>query len=1026
MPVTPSLIDPVYHPLDPRNATPVTPMEQLAIGGLNPYRSSYWADFKASLGFLPQGISAEEAVLRRENAKQGFLQRNIAGTLAAVRGGAMISSYIGGTAITGGVGGLVTGGFIDTAVGGLWKVSGLSTLQENMRNRAFAEDIGQVVARGTGATLSGHGFKRDEIRELQGFLKDASGRFDVSLEDIQKDVVGYVNAGLFRNVSNVDEFKKQFGQLKKNVSEIVKVLGTTQEEAMQMMSEVTQSGIGQGALACGLQNAQMLSRRTGIAVGNFVSAGVSTAQSFQGTGIGANAGFNMGMGNVGAVQYGLQQGTISANTMFQLGGSTENVAFAAAQQQMSFLNSPLGTMMARAAMNPDGTIDLQKYLQYTQSGQITGEGGVLDIAYRNMRGGGINTWTNNQDAIRTMIASQSSDFLNLTMMSSIRSYAGQMGADPQVVATQMGGFTNDTYQLISGMLMASPGPGGTMSERNLGRMSRRGLLRQYQRGDTAWSEFWRTSAYEWGELGSAISTPFDWVGNQVSNTIDYLTTPKGAIDYLASDRDIAMRAIKRGAKVESLDIPGLNVSGLRIYEDETWGADASEIILADIRKGTIREEDITKYNLEEVYSLPAFKEYVESLEGGKNLYKRGMLSDLRQSHKYRTELVKKHLPGVQGFENAMWLSDREFRYGGERITIVKNEAELIASGNASNEMIKLGQIIGRTDRSKIDALDAIDGVSFSELQEKLYNYQKNNKKDFKAAKTANAKFNKILEVTEFTREMIMNSDDPQAVINTILIAAENANLGVDLKELTITDYGSGLFGKRAYKKGLKKDVDSFVNKVDMALNTADGDLRSDAREYLKEETTQGMLNELFLAYEAGDEGEIGRRMNKIISGAKGKKAKEDLAQLFNMDPAKLFEHFKTRFEIDKETGMSDYERGIFFRLDIAAEQFGTEGELTHEQIKENLERADFTTEEIEAMSPATLNRVGAYAMLPTQMRGRMIGGGPDISTGADAGQTQINKEILLALQQITMELKGERKGIGGGLVEIYNAIKPKK
>lgn len=1007
MPVTPNLTDPAFHPLDPRNATPVTPMEQLAIGGLNPYRSSYFEDFKAALGFLPDTLTPEEAVLRRENARIGFLRRNLAGGLAATRGAAMISAYVAGSTAVGGVGGLAVGGFIDATVGGLWKVSGLSALQENMRNRAFAEDIGQVVARGTGATLTGHGFKQDEIRELHGFLKDASGRFDVSLEDIQKDVVKYVNAGLFNNVSNVDEFKKQFGQLKKNVSDIIKVLGTTQEEAVQMMAEVNQSGISQGALAGGLQTAQLLSRRTGISIANFIGAGVSTAQGFQGTGISAGAGFNLGMGNVGGVQRGLQMGTISPNTMFQLGGSTENVAFAATRQQMGFLNSAIGETLMRAAMTPEGKIDMERFVQLAAGGDLVS---ATDAAYRNMQGRGYATWRNNQDMMKSALVNTLGENLNVAMLSSIRGYANRMGLDPQLAATQFGGFTNDTWRLIEGMVMASPGPGGTMQERDLARMARRGLMRQYQRGDTPWSDFWRTSAYEWGEFGGAAADPFRWVGNQVRNTYDYLTRPKGAIDYLESDVGVAERAMRRGG----VDIAGIETIGGNVWTDETWGADASEIALADIRKGIVRESEIDKYSLKEIYNMDEVRKQIESLEGGVDRYKWGKtnLSNMMK-------VVQEALPGVQGFENALILEDRKMRYGAATVTVLKNKANFIAEGKTGKEMIVLAQILGRSDRSKIDALDAIGDQGLSRIQNRLYQYAKNNKKEF-AAMGPEKKLMTIMERAGVSRETIQDSDQAQEMMNALLIAAENAGLGFDLKSLTETKYGSGIFGRMMFRKDKDKNLNDFTSKIDQALEGIGGDLGLEAKKYLKDNTTQALLNELYVAHDAeAGEGELQKRVNKIIRNAPDA-AKADLRQLFNMNQEDLFKNFQKRFGIDEESLISQYEQQIFYKLDLAVEQFDLGGELTEDKIKENLRRAKFTDEEIAAMPPETISRIGAYKMLPL-MRGRMARGGPGISTGANAVQEDINKQVLEALQALTQEIKGSgRKGLISTAVELYN------
>lgn len=999
MAATPILTDPIYHPLDPNNAAPVTPIQQMMIGGTMPYRSSYWSDFKTSIGLLPSNApSLEEAIIRRENARGNFARRNMAGALSAVRGGSMIAAYGAGTMISGGVGGFAIGTVIDTAIGAAWNASGLGGMQEMIKNRAFIEDLGQIVARGTGATLSGHGFKSGDIGEIQSFMKDASKRFDVGLEDVQKEIGSFINAGLFRNVSNVDEFKKQFGQLKKNVSEIVKVLGASQEEGLALMAELNQSGISNSMVSLGLQGAQTMSRRTGISVSSFISAGAATAQSFQGTGLSADAGFQLGMTNLSNVQRGYQMGTISPNTMFQLGGSAENVAFAMTQTQMGFMNSPIGQMLLRGAMDPGGDINAQKLLNLSGAGV----GAITAAAAQAMSGGGYQTFTNNQEQIKSNLIKNNPEMLNILMMTSMQNIAGQFGISPQTLGTTYGGFTNDTWRLTEGMLLSAT-PGGTMQERDLTRMANQGLAKQFRRSGSGYNRWWRNRGYELGQIVDTVSSPFASFGGNVLAGLEELSGPKDTIDFLDGDMEVAIRAIiKRGDSSKS--IADMSYGG-EIWYDRL-GVDNSDIIFSAINQGIIDKDKINMRSLDDLYNNDGPIRTAIENKIGRGAYRR---------HKYNPDAMLRHvkeaMSGKPEYENVQFLQNKSlstFFRGGE-MQVIMNMPALEEEIRITNEVASLGRIYGQLDVSKREIVSEIGTDNISALREKLNENIVKNKDILKKYNTGDAdqKLQMLMEHAGITEEQILEAKDPQAFINTLYLAAGNANLVIDTAGLVEMDLGVSPNTMKAYNKKVDKHRKSMTSKLNSALTEEWLDLST--RRYLRGDKMAHRLNEYFNA--GDDDKKKNQVLAKMLNEAPDKNARREIARLFDKDGLEeTMDALEYSFGEVEGADISRFEQLAIWKSELKEDQYGTGAKIDIEKTRELLIRGGVGSEaEIGALSSSKVADIGRLLALPSR-GGIMTPGGAGISR--PDSQAALNLSIALSLHALANRIDGGKNNRG--------------
>jgi hypothetical protein len=912
----------------------------------------------------------------------------------------MMGAYGAGTVMTGGtmVGGMVIGTGIDTVTSGLWKVSGLTALQESLQNRGFIEDIGQVVAKGTGATLSGHGFRRGEIRGLNDFMQDATKRFDMSLEDVQKEMVGFINEGLFKNSSNVDEFKKQFGQLKKNVKDIIETLGTTQEEAITLMSDLNQSGMSSGGMMLGIRNAQQLSRRTGIATSAFLDAGQATAQSFQGTGLSADAGFNIGMGNLGAVQRGIQLGNIGANTQFQTGGSPDQIAWTMTQKQMQYLNQPLAQYAMRAAMTDRGTIDPLGFLRYSQMGATE----VYNAAIENMRGipGSEAMFVNNLESMKSTLVSQDNGLLNTAMLGGIYRYAAESGVDPQYLATQQFGMTNAEWDLLHGVLQSTPSPRGTLQEQQLAKRARENITRQYIRYDGPLRTFGRGVGYGLGQISEGLMMPFTEAGAGISGWVEDIITPNDIMNMIPADRRVALEAMKRtGTRFQDNSLYGGN-----IWSDD-FGIDNSEILRAGVQKGLFTNEDIGRKSISEAYVDKNVRKAVMARYGISG-YAAGVASD-----RIALSQLRNVVTSAEGYEDALIVEDQTVLgsvLGRNAFSIIQNESVMRdvvrASNNVSGWAVDYGRI---EDKTKAETIEMIAGKDIGDLRRLLIETKNRGMMEDYASVSMDKKMSMLFKATGIKRSDITSKKE----MNTFLNMIESTTFGgLDTEQMSIVEFGIAPEDIEALNKIERKNLEDFTDELEGIRGI---NLRSKSERYLKSDEIQHKLHKLMLARSRGaDDNEIQKIQQSILSGTEDDKIRADVGRLLEVKDSVLYGALEGRFGMRAGLGTSLFEQEKYWESKIVADGLGSDIGLTPDEARAQLVRGGFgSRKDIKGWSDRRV--MDMTRIFATAIDGEISGGKPSIEQGLGANQIAVNMAIALNLQAMTETIKSLSAGNSG-------------
>jgi hypothetical protein len=154
----------------------------------------------------------------------------------------------------------------------------------------------------------------------------------------------------------IQQYEKNFIELRDTTAEVVKLLKTTIEGGMSVMKELQQSGFSVGAIKGQIRQAKAFGNLTGLGTQNMLQIGAAGAASVQGTPWSSTVGASM-------YQSGAAQAATIANAnrsgayAVQRVGGTAAAGAMIATAQMNVLSSGLGTRGVAYAMNTNGTID---------------------------------------------------------------------------------------------------------------------------------------------------------------------------------------------------------------------------------------------------------------------------------------------------------------------------------------------------------------------------------------------------------------------------------------------------------------------------------------------------------------------------------------------------------------------------------------------------------------------------------------------------------------------------------------------
>jgi len=376
--------------------------------------------------------------------------------LKAVGAGAMASSALGGGtlgAIGSGAVGLL-GPFALAAAGGYIINRGINESIERQRfMQSMSSDVEQYRDR-----LGFNGFTYQQASQLGYNLSRSMGKGGSFFSKEQQatihkialsnELISARGAGI--GGGTIQQYERNFEELKDTTEEVVKLLQTTIEGGMSVIKELQ----GKGFTSIRQIRQQVLQAKaygglTGIGSQNMMQLGAAGAQAVQGTPWSAVAGaetYQMGAATASGIA---ASGPAGAYAVQRVGGVAAAGA-AVGRFQMNLLQSGIGTKMAAYAMNADGSVN-QKRLDALLSGNVTSYGvvtGANQTGYAMGQGGRVMFPHYKEQLLNNLKAA---DRVKMTQRAFDLWRRGKAGTIEQQAYAFAGNYTNDSREQYMAM-----------------------------------------------------------------------------------------------------------------------------------------------------------------------------------------------------------------------------------------------------------------------------------------------------------------------------------------------------------------------------------------------------------------------------------------------------------------------------------------------------------------------------------------------------------------------------------------------
>lgn len=399
----------------------------------------------------------ERMAARMAGAALGGAQAttNTLGTLASVAGIASTAGALMGfgvPAAMGMAGSLPLGLALGAASAGLGAMgSGFQysgQVNQLLGNQTFANPANPV----------GRGFSSRDLQTLYGAVRavDQNDPF-VSMQDALRVTQRFGGEfGIQQGIRDADELSRRVSTLGKTLAQMAKTMGTTIDEAGEVMSMSRRAGFYTAADVMGNAQDLMFMRGRGFTPGQFgalQAAGAGMARSF---GLSGRAGARFAGGMARDLSLLMESGAVSEQALMDATGATTRNDAAMAFAQMS------QGVFQRMSGSGYGQAILAGLMQTDESGNYTGvnrgllremgAGGlgasqIRDIGGRNLgtRQGRL-TFLNNRDAILGDL--MSSDDAMASLLRALETTAEQGGVDAQQLVQQVTGLSSRDYRIL--------------------------------------------------------------------------------------------------------------------------------------------------------------------------------------------------------------------------------------------------------------------------------------------------------------------------------------------------------------------------------------------------------------------------------------------------------------------------------------------------------------------------------------------------------------------------------------------------
>lgn len=298
----------------------------------------------------------------------GALVGATAGRMVGTGVGAAVGSLLGpaGTAV-----GAAVGGFVGGAAGTIAMESGITGAINQRREIQSYLETSSFRFVGAGSDMSnpitGRGMSRGARREVADFIREqdiADPMYDTSdMTDIMK---GSAELGLFGGMSDMDDFKRRFKDITKNVKTVTKVLHQTLEEGLKTIKDLKTIGVDPSKAGAFVQSADALGATSGRTATEMISIGMQGAEMFRGTGVDMTIGFQANQMNLAAVRAARDAGTLASEAVAQAGGE-EALAQRMTASGLGFSQSAMGRGVG-AQFFQGGGFNQQNFMQQMMAG----------------------------------------------------------------------------------------------------------------------------------------------------------------------------------------------------------------------------------------------------------------------------------------------------------------------------------------------------------------------------------------------------------------------------------------------------------------------------------------------------------------------------------------------------------------------------------------------------------------------------------------------------------------------------------
>lgn len=232
--------------------------------------------------------------------------------------GDMIGTHLGGK----------LGGFAGGAIGGMIPAKYAAEVYDMMANNravqsALESGSFRFITGGKDLdTLTGRGFSRDSRMKVANFIQQTE------LKDLRfgpGEMRQVLEAGMqydmFSGTGDVEGFKTKFKGLVEGLKTITSALHTSLKEGIEVMRGFRDMGVDDVSTMTRLSlQSEAFGRASGKTGSEMLAVGQAGAEIFRGTGVRMGLGFDLNQMNTVLIRSGLNQGTLSRETVAQAGG----------------------------------------------------------------------------------------------------------------------------------------------------------------------------------------------------------------------------------------------------------------------------------------------------------------------------------------------------------------------------------------------------------------------------------------------------------------------------------------------------------------------------------------------------------------------------------------------------------------------------------------------------------------------------------------------------------------------------------